>query len=213
MEDPKPPPSPPTSPFEAYPDDRAARVSRWPFMFGAISLVLGVFGFCFQGIGALFTVSPGVFMKMAGMELSAPPDSMRTTVMVQAVILCSLGVLLIAGSVLLMRRNPLGAKLVLVWAVARLAMVVAGLVAGVLLIKPQAAYAVTLTAEIRESLRKQGIKEGQLPPLVSQEDAESSQVRNLAIASIGFAIWPFVMAIVLSGPRARADVAEWSRGA
>jgi hypothetical protein len=202
MEDPKPSSAPPTSPFEAYPDDRAVRVSRWPFMFGAISLVLGVFGFCMQGVGALYTLSPGTIMKMAGMDVSAPPDSMRTLVVVQAVILCSLGVLLIAGSALLMKRNPLGPKLV---------MVVAGLVLGVLFMKPQAAYAVTLTAEIRDSLRKQGIKEDKLPPLASQEEAESALLRNLAIASIAFSIWPFVMAIVLTRPHVKADVEAWSR--
>lgn len=211
MEDPKPSSAPPTSPFEAYPDDRAVRVSRWPFMFGAISLVLGVFGFCMQGVGALYTLSPGTIMKMAGMDVSAPPDSMRTLVVAQAVILCSLGVLLIAGAALLMKRNPLGPKLVMAWAVARLVMVVAGLVLGVLFMKPQAAYAVTLTAEIRDSLRKQGIKEDKLPPLASQEEAESALLRNLAIASIAFSIWPFVMAIVLTRPHVKADVEAWSR--
>lgn len=204
------PPIPPTSPYEAYPDDRAARQARWPFVFGAVSLAVGVFGFCMQGAGAAFTGFSQSFMKMGGMDVSPPPDVVRILGLTQAIILCALGIVLIAGAAMLMNRNPLGALLVRVWVVLRLLMVVAGLIAGVLTIKPNVEWQITMTAEIRESLRKNpNIKEKDLPPIPEREDAEKKALWSIIGASLAFSAWPFAMAIVLSRPNVRADIDAW----
>ena len=204
------PPIPPTSPFEAYPDDRAARQARWPFVFGGVSLALGVFGFCMQGLGAAFAGFTDSLMKMGGMEVSPPPDVVRVVGITQAVILCALGIVLIAGSALLMNRNPLGATLVRVWVVLRLLMVVAGLVAGIVTIKPNVEWQITMTAEMRESLRKQpGFNEKNLPPIPERADAEQKALWSLLGASVAFSVWPFVMAIVMTRPNVRADIDAW----
>ena len=210
MNDQSLPPVPPTSPFEAYPDDRAARQARWPFVFGGVSLALGVFGFCMQGLGAAFAGFTDSLMKMGGMEVSPPPDVVRVVGITQAVILCALGIVLIAGSALLMNRNPLGATLVRVWVVLRLLMVVAGLVAGIVTIKPNVEWQITMTAEIRESLRKQpGFNEQSLPPIPEREKAEKQALWSLLGASVAFSVWPFVMALVMTRPNVRADIDAW----
>jgi hypothetical protein len=36
-------------------------------------------------------------------------------------------------------------------------------------------------------------------------------MRNIAIFSVAFSVWPFAMAWVLTRPRTKADVAAWSQ--
>lgn len=201
-----------SQPFEPYIDDRAQRRSTWPTIFGAISLVLGVCGFCMQG---LFTVS-GLFsdrlMKMGGMEVSPPPKIFQLVAGVQGVILVILGVILIFGSAQLMMRRPLGATLVKFWVFARLVMVLAGLVAGVYLMKAQTDWQIAMTGEIRDSMRERGMKEADLPPVPDRESIERQSLWALVGFSVAYAVWPFVMAIVLTNRSVRDDIASWKAG-
>lgn len=200
---------PPTSPFEAYPDDGARANQSWPLVFGGISLAIGVFGMCLQGLMGASVFANGWMMSNMGMQTTPPPAVIVWSAGAQALILVPLGVLLVAGATMLLLRRPLGARLVLAWAVARLVMVVVGLAVGVLTIKPQAEWAVTLVAEMRDGFRKQGMKEEQLPPLIDQAKAESDGVRNIAIASIAFSVWPAAMILLLTRPKAKADIEAW----
>lgn len=211
MTDPALPPIPPTSPYEAYPDDRAAREARWPVLFGWISLAIGVGGFCLQGAGAAFAGLSQSIMKMAGMEISPPPDIVRLLGISQAVVLCGLGIVLIVGALMLVLRKPLGVVLIRAWIVARLIMVLVGLVGGILTIKPNVEWQITMTAEMRESMRKNHpeIKENQLPPIPEREAGEKKALWSIIGASLAFSVWPFAMAWVLSRPHVHADIASW----
>jgi hypothetical protein len=202
--------TPPTDPFTPYPDAGDTRYQSWPFIFGALSLVVAVFGMCMQAFAIAGIFANSAMMGLAGIEASPPPDIVVWTGGVQSIILCLLGILLGVGATMLLLRKPLGAKLVLAWAVARLVMVVVGIGLAVLTIKPQSEWAVTLTSEIRESMRSKGVKEDQLPPLVDEKKAQADAMRNIAIFSIAFSVWPFVMAWVLTRPRSKADVASWA---
>jgi hypothetical protein len=181
----------------------------WHLVFGGISLAIAVLGMCMQGLAAVGTLANPWMMSMAGMETTPPPDALKYAGGAQAGVLLLLGGVLAAGSAMLLLRRPLGAKLVLVWAVSRLLMVVVGVVVAVALIKPQTEWAVVLSSEIRDHMRKQNVPEEKLPPLVDAEQAQRDAIRNLAIFSLAFAVWPFTMAIVLTRARVRADVESW----
>jgi hypothetical protein len=208
-ESPTVPPISQPDPFAAYPDEGGRRRSNWPLIFGGISLVVGVFGLCMQSLMLFSVFFNSVMMGAMGMETTPPPEVVKWAAGVQSIIMLPLGIVLIAGSAMLMLRKPLGAKLVRIWAVGRLAMVVIGLVVGIAIMRPQAQWSVTLTAEMRDELRKKGMKEEQLPPLLDEEKAMSDGIRNVAIFSIAFAIWPFAMAWVLSRPNSKADIESW----
>jgi len=205
--------TPPASPFEAYPesypDDGPRAHQSWPLVFGGISLAIGVFGLCLQGLMGVSVFANDWMMSNMGIETTPPPPIMRWSAGLQAAILVPLGFVLIAGAAMLLVRRPLGAKLVLAWAAARLVMVLVGLGVGVATIKPQAAWSVTLIAEMRDGLRKQGRKEEQLPPLIDQEKAESDGIRNIAIFSLAFAVWPAAMILLLTRAKAKADIESW----
>jgi hypothetical protein len=203
--------TPPTDPFTPYPDAGDTRYQSWPFIFGALSLVVAVFGMCMQALLAVFIFFFSLVIPyLAGIEASPPPDIVVWVGVVQSIIPCLLGILLGVGATMLLLRKPLGAKLVLAWAVARLVMVVVGIGLAVLTIKPQSEWAVTLASEIRESMRSKGLKEDQLPPLVDEKKAQADGMRKIAILSVAFSVWPFVMAWVLTRPRSKADVASWA---
>lgn len=206
--------SQPFEPYVAEPrgDDRAQRRGAWLTIFGALSLVVGVLGTCMQGIGAGMSLASDKLMKLGGMDVTPAPKVIQVIGGTQAVILMVLGIVLTLGSILLMMRRPLGATLVRFWAFARLVMVIAGLGAGVFTLKDQAAWQVTLNSEMRESLRKNGLKEEQLPPIPDREKIEAQSLWMLAGASVAFAVWPFVMAIVLTNRANREDIASWGGG-
>jgi len=202
--------APPTSPFEAYPDGPVPEYQSWPLIFGGISLAIGVFGLCMQGMMGVSVFANEWMMGKMGMQTSPPPEILKWSAGAQALVMVPLGIMLIAGATMLLLRKPLGARLVLWWAVARLFMVVVGLGVGVLTIKPQAEWSVTLVAEMRDSLRKQGMKEEQLPPLIDQAKAESDGIRNIAIFSLAFAVWPAAMILLLTREKAKRDIASWA---
>ena len=191
-------------------DDLRERRSRWRVVFPIISLAIGVFGMCFQGLFALQIVFWDAIMSSAGMVLTPPPDIIKTVTTAQIALTIPLGIVLVAGSAMLLLRKPLGAKLVMFWAVARLFLVVAGLVTAVITIKPQVEWGVTLAAEMRDEMRKKGVKEDDLPPLPDEAKAQSDGIRNMAIVSMA-TTWPFVMAIVLTRRHVREEVASWKQ--
>lgn len=203
------PSSPPTSPYEAYPDERSAQTVRWPYVFGGICLAYGVLGMCVQSMFLVGVFANEWTMSMAGFKISPPPDAVRWAGGVQAIVLVLMGIMLIAGATMLLLRKPMGVTLVKAWAVSRLVMVVIGVVLAVATLKPQSEWAVTMTGEMREQRRARGVAEAQLPPIIDQEKAEKDGLRNLAIVSLGFAVWPFVMAIAMTRPRVKGDVAAW----
>jgi len=208
---PIPPTEPTADPFAPYPDDLAARRSRWSIVFGSISLVYGVLGTCLQGAGAGMSVASDKIMKMSGMEVSPAPTVVQVVGGVQAGVLVILGIVLITGSAMTLLRKPLGVTLMRFWAYARLVMVIVGLVAGIVTLKPQVEWQITMTSEMRESLRNKGIKEEQLPPIPEREATEQRALWAIAGASLAFAIWPFVIAIALSRANVRADQAAWGQ--
>jgi hypothetical protein len=180
-------------------------------VFPVISLAIGVFGMCFQALFAVQIVFWDAIMSSAGMVLTPPPSIITTVTTAQIALTIPLGIVLIAGSAMLLLRKPLGAKLVMFWAAARLFLVVVGLVTAVITIKPQVEWGVTLAAEMRDEMRKKGVKEDDLPPLPDEAKAQSDGIRNMAIVSIATATWPFVMAIVLTRRHVREEVASWKQ--
>jgi hypothetical protein len=200
----------PSEPYAPYPDDLAARRATWPTAFGIVSLVVGVLGMCMQGAAVGMSLGGDKIMGLAGMSISPAPRIVQIVGGTQAIICTLLGVMLIIGSRLLIMRKPLGAQLVKWWAITRLIMVVFGLGAVVFTLRAQVEWQITMSSEIREFARGKGIKEADLPPIADRELLEKQAMWGVGIASVGFSVWPFVMAIVLTGRKGREDIAAWS---
>lgn len=197
-------------PYEPYGDDRKLRQARWRIVFGSLSLVVGVMGFCMQGIGTGAVLFGGKLSEAAGFAVPPPPPVVAWVTTAQFAVLVVLGVLLIAGAAMLLRRNPLGRTLVLGWAIARLVMVVVGIALGLLTMKPQVEWQTEIVVSMREQMSKDpNVPPERLPVIPERKAAETQLIRSLAVASLFFATWPFVMAIVLTRRHVREEVESW----
>lgn len=207
-------PSPAADPFAAYPDDRAARQSRWPMIFGVLSAVYGLFGMCLQGFGAVGSLFSGQMMQLSGMELPPMPDAVKWAGFAQALVLFLLGVLLLVGSLLLTQRKALGAKLVGIWAAARLVMVVVGLGIGVVTLAPNIDWQIEANAVMREQMQaRSDIPAAAVPPILDRDAAETSAIRMLVVFTLAFSLWPIAMLFVLTRGHVRADIESWKTNA
>lgn len=198
--------------FEPGDSDRQERRARWRIVFCSLSLVVAVMGVLMQGIGAGMVLFGHRIWAATGFTLPEPPPIVAWTAIGQFVVLALLGVLLLVGSAMLLRRNPTGRKLVLGWVVARLVMAFVGIGIGVATIKPQVDWQIEIVAAVRESMRSQpGAREDQLPPIPERGQAEGAAMRSLGVATLFFVTWPFVMGIVLTRPFVKDEVEGWRR--
>ncbi|MBI1304159.1 MAG: hypothetical protein GC172_10285 [Phycisphaera sp.] len=206
--------SAPADPYAAYPDDRAARQSRWPVIFGVLSAVYGLFGMCLQGFGAIGSLFSEQLVSMSGFEMPPMPAAMKWAGFAQASVLFVLGVLLIIGSLMLTQRKALGARLVGAWAVARLVMVVVGLGLGLATLRPNVDYQIESAVLMREQMQaRPDIPANAIPPIPDREDAEASAIRMLVVFTLVFSVWPIAMLFVLTRGHVRADVESWKSSA
>jgi hypothetical protein len=194
-------------------DDRIARRARWRIVFGTLSLVVGVLGFCVQGSGSVMVAFGDVFWKMGGLEVPPPPPVVTWGTMLQFAVLAVLGVMLIVGSAMILRKNPKGRSVLLAWVVGRLVMVVVSIAFAVVTIKPQVDWQIEIVSAIREGRRQQpNVTPENLSPIPDRAAAEAQAIRTVAIFSLFFATWPFVMAIVLTRPHVKEEVESWRSG-
>ncbi|MEY3141651.1 MAG: hypothetical protein RLY21_144 [Planctomycetota bacterium] len=207
------PQRPPTQSWiEPGDEDLQARRARWRMVFCSLSLFVAVMGVLMQGMGAAMVLFGHRIWATSGIALPEPPSILAWAAIVQFVVLSLLGVLLLTGATMLIRRNPTGRTLVLGWAVARLVMAMIGIGIGLMTIKPQVEWQTEIIVAVRESMRAQpGVNEGSLPPLPERGQAEATALRSLGVATLFFVSWPFVMAIVLTRPFVKEEIEEWRR--
>ncbi len=205
---------PAMDPYAAYPDDRAARQSRWPVIFGVLSAVYGLFGMCLQGFGAIGSLFSEQMMKLSGFEMPPMPAAMKWAGFAQSSVLFVLGIVLIIGSLMLTQRKALGAKLVGIWAAARLVLVVAGLGLGLATLRPNVDYQIESAALMREQMQaRSDIPANAIPAIPDRAAAEASAIRMLVVFTLVFSIWPIAMLFVLTRGHVRADIESWKAGA
>lgn len=189
-------------------DEGDARLSRWRIVFPVISVVLGMVGMGFWAAFILFADMPE---KERGYPLPDAPEIIAVWRTTQASLLIALGVLLVAGSAMLLRRVALGATLCLAWSVLRLAIVGANIAVGLNAFDAQVAWRMESAQADRTGRLAQGFDESQLLPLPTETATRGAIRSELTSISIASATWPCVMAIVLTRRHVRAEVRGWRR--
>lgn len=188
------------------------RLSRWRVVFPTISLVIGMIGIGVYVGFAAQVLFPEFRERQLGFALPRAPDLIRNWVVLQSTLLVLLGAMLVAGSALLLRRHPFGARLCLAWSAVRLMLVAANIAIGVAAFDHQVAWSGELARAVREGMVRNGADEATLAPLPSDEANRSRLRRWLVVMSFASATWPCVMAIVLTRRHVRDEVDAWRRG-
>ncbi len=187
--------------------------SRWPIVLGSLCLAYGVIGMCVQGGSILFANFGGSLLKAQGVDIEMPPE-MVLAMNVQGAVLVPLGVILSLGGVLLLMRRRVGAKLVLVWAAARVCMAVAGLIWGMMTVDATVDYSRGILESMARSSNPEMAKavQSELDKFDAVK-ARSDGIRNLVLATLGFSILPCVVGFMLTSTKRRAEVAAWGLNA
>ncbi|MSR40820.1 MAG: hypothetical protein EXS10_02830 [Phycisphaerales bacterium] len=183
--------------------------STWPMVVGSICVAYGVLGMCLQGGSVLFTNFGGQLMQAQGIDFHMPSE-MALAMNVQASILLPLGIVLAIGGAMLLMRRKLGAKLVLVWAAARILMAIVGLAWGMMTLDVSVDYS-------REILESMASSSNPAIAKAAQADLDnfdvasvrSDGIRNLVLVTLGMSIMPCVIGFLLTTKKRAAEVQSW----
>ncbi len=197
------------SPQQAAPPtfaEVAAEESKWPKVIGVISLIYGLMGLlCNTIIGVWLGVADMIpEMFRGGVEL---PLIVRIAGIVQAVLTLGVGILMVMGSVSLLRRRRAGPGRLKKWVLLRMALLLLAVVAMVLTGPAQ-------TQMQRSILEFQTdmFREADMPDrIVEKTDEELWQKAMLqgGIAAGLFAIYPVFLGLYLSRKKITAEVEQW----
>jgi hypothetical protein len=184
--------------------------TRWHLIVGVIGLIYGILGLGAYLIGGLWMAFMPQFMGLMGLK-DLPPMPSMGIILLQMLVTGTLGVILIIGSVKLLRRRTDCLRWLQVWAFGRLVMAAIGLVAGLLMMPTQMAYSKALDAAIRDQLeaRSPGSSAG-MPPYDEERQATATRYGILATNLIVVA-FPIFVAFLTTSRTKRDEVASWEQ--
>jgi len=209
-------PTSPAGPYEAYSDDREAVESSWPIVIGVLCAIYGAIGMLVYGFATVVVLFAPLIEKVTGRP-SATPEEMKAITSTQSIVLFVLGAVLLYGAVGLLRRRPRGYRVVLGWAAARLIFALVQVAVSFATIDMTARVQVAQYRKQMDALNDQEraaalsfMKSvGMNEPTV--ESVRASAPKYIALTTGGFAVWPVLVGIMLTGRRCRSHVAAWRR--
>ena len=201
---------PPTGPTPGAPVQSDADL-RWPGLLGGLSIAFGIItllGTC-CGSGSLALMP--FLLGSAGMEMPPMPGSILAWIVFDAGVSLVLGLMLFMGGLGLLRRRAGGPRMLLRYAVVRLALVVPMLAIAIALVPASA----TWSAGFLEAQMKAQEESGQ-PVTEEQEEAlaaaRTPSPLNYASAVIGPLLgcaYPIILLVWLRRPQVRATWETW----
>ncbi len=179
-------------------------LSRWPKVFGILSIVIAIIGMlCQSGVVSMIFLS-GLLQRIAGISMEIPPV-IKLIASASLVVYLILGIMLLIGGIRTLRRQPGGVKLLKAWAVLRMIMVVISFVLGYLLLPTSVEMQRSMTDSINKKLR-----EANQPEQPFDEDSKYRLAMIEAFVGAGItSIYPLTLGFFLSRRKIDDEVAEW----
>jgi hypothetical protein len=186
-----------------------AEPTRWPLIVGVIGLVYGILGSCMYSFGGVWLfIGPSFMASFMGMsDFPAMPNVWF--LLFSSVAAVILGIMLIVGSVQLLRRRPSAGKTLLAWVVGRMILVVIGLVGGFVTLPSQIEYAERMDAAVREMVEsRQAGASASMPPF---DRARQEQIGRWSLIGMNVLVvaFPLFVGILLTNPKKRAEIESW----
>lgn len=200
--------APPTVPDGALPPGESA----WPGWIGGFAIGIGILVALSVCCGIAGTGMMSAFGKMGGIDVPSPPRPMVAFLLTDGVVGLGLATMLLMGGIGTLRRRQSGPRMLLRYAVVRLALAIPLLAAALWMLRPQAEWVASIARASNEW------KERQNPPLpVTPAEREAEEPKDpgvLEVAPVVFgsaigAIFPVVVLVVLRGARRRGEVTRW----
>ena len=184
----------------------AAEETKWPKVIGVISLIYGFMGLLCNTFNGVWLGVADMIPEMfrGGVEL---PLIVRIAGIVQAVLTLGVGILMVMGSVNLLRRRRAGPGLLKKWVVLRMVLIVAAVVVMVLTGPAQ----IQMQRSVQDYTNDKWRDAGMTDRIVEKTDDELWRTVIIQ-GGIGFgltAIYPVFLGFWLSRKKITADVEQW----
>ncbi len=191
------------------PSDGQPEATRWHLIVGVLGLVYGILGFGLYVIGAIWMAAGPKLMAAFGFK-DIPPMPNAAIVIGQMVVTMGVGLALIFGCIALLRRNPRCVALLQFWVVARLLLVVIGLIVGFLTLPTQLKYSKDVDAAVRAALEdRQPGSSKNMPPFDEERQAKMSRY-GMLFTSVVVVAFPLFIGILMTSKKKRAEIESWS---
>ncbi len=186
--------------------------AAWPTVIGVLCLLYGLFGFVSNSCGLFWQQGQKVFFSMTGIPDVEIPSDIATMTMISGLLGMCLVILLVVGSVLLLRRRPSAMKFLKIWVVLQLILTIAAVVAGFLMIDSNIEYSERVTDAVREMLSERG-DNADAVPRQSEEEMRRSAYMGLIFGVPMQLAFPVVIGLLLTRRKWREQAAGWEEAA
>jgi len=197
---------PPVEPAELVADEPQ---TKWPKVIGVISLIYAIGGLLCNTFNGVWLGVADMIPEMfrGGVEI---PPIVRIAGIVQAVLTLGVGILMVMGSVSLLRRRRAGPGLLKKWVLLRMALLLLAVVAMVLTGPAQTQMHRSILEFQNDMFREADMTDR----IVEKTDEELWQKAMLqgGIAAGLFAIYPVFLGLWLSRKKITAEVEQWGWG-
>jgi len=205
---PEEPPAPVDGSYPEY-EDFEPPDTKWPKVIGIISLIYAIGGLLCQVAGSVWVVfGAEAVMGMTGADIEMSM-LVKVLTIVSAVLLFGVGVLMLVGSVNLLRRRRSGVSALKMWVVLRLLLLVVGIGLGILMLPANIDFQMQAAEAQAQMLRDRGQS---VPASLEKMDRETLWLRSvigLGVMSGVFAVYPLFLGFYLSRGKISDEAAQW----
>lgn len=181
--------------------------TKWPKVFGIISIVIAILGLLGQTCGVVWAMIGEWFMSLLGLTFFVPPI-IKITSSVSYVFFLILGIILLKAGINLLRRRPGCLKLLKTWVVLRLIMALVSLV----LVYVTLPANIAMQQSMMESMNELARKNGQPEQNFSENTFFTRAVVGAGLSMIITLIYPVVLGLYISRQKITDEVSEWGLG-
>ena len=194
---------PPVEPAELVADEPQ---TKWPKVIGVISLIYAIGGLLCNTFNGVWLGVADMIPEMfrGGVEI---PPIVRIAGIVQAVLTLGVGILMVMGSVSLLRRRRAGPGLLKKWVLLRMALLLLAVVAMVLTGPAQTQMHRSIL-EFQNDMFREADMTDRIVEKTDEELWQKAMLQGGIFAGL-FAIYPVFLGLWLSRKKITAEVEQW----
>lgn len=179
--------------------------TRWPTVFGVMSIIYAILGLCCFSLQGLWMAAMD-FIPEAFRGGVTMPLSLRLVSLGMIIVVLILGVMLLTGGIGLVRRRRSSVNLLKKWVVLRLVMVVIGMIVTIVTAPAQ----IEIQKQVYDfQVRMYEEAQRTPPPPKSEDQMWQTLVIQTGIASAAISVYPFILGMFLARKKIADEVAEW----
>ena len=191
-------------------DDLEARSVRWPTVIGIISLVYGILALIGNGCGAASPFATPFFLQMSGMDADKLTMS-PALVWVQVgsgVIGMVIAVVLLAGSVSLLRRSTRSLGILKTWVALAIVTTIIGIGLGFAFLDANVRYQLDIQDATRAMIKDRGGDPSQFPAKTAEEIKSQSRIMLAAFGLLPM-FYPVILGFLLTNRTRSEQAMDW----